>query len=197
VNIAAPINEFSPASTFATLPTSSAATSTSSHSSTSTPSTSAKASPTATATHSGTPAPQRGLSAGIIAGIVMGVIILLVGLGLGALLLWRRRRHTSASTSVPIEQYVRPYEAALAPARPGSEKTAVFLPGSSARNLSGSSAGNASSSSAAAPSAAGPEAEDRFEERFQNRLMQFLRTNMDPPHVAGEALPSYPGPSNV
>jgi LPXTG-motif cell wall-anchored protein len=196
VNIAAPANDFASASTFTGSPTSStsvvSASKTFGTKTSGSGTTPAPTHSTATQSQDGGgqgPKPRSGFSTAAIAGVIVGLLALLALLGSGALLLWRRRRQSAdAERVVPLEQYVRPYEARLAPARPFSEKRAPSTLENAGFPAAGSSSGARTELNA--------EFEERFEERFQTRLMHFLQTQMDPPGAPGapsETLPSYPG----
>jgi hypothetical protein len=120
----------------------------------------------------------------MIVGIVLGALAWLIGLCTGIHLLRRRLQQRAAP---PVLSY--PLEAEIA--NEGSPVISSKLAREAAR------VGPAANERPQAASRARPASSADSEERFQSRLLQFLRTHMDPPNRPGldersEAPPRYP-----
>jgi hypothetical protein len=171
-------------------PTSSSANPTLSTTHASTNPSSSSANPTPYVTHAKLPvassAPPSHLPPGTIVGIVLGALAWLIGLCTGIYLLRRRfqQRATPPALWYPLDS-----EAEIA--NKGSPVVSSKLTREAAR------LGPAANELPEAASRARPASSADSEERFQSRLMQFLRTQMDPPNRPGveersEAPPKYP-----
>jgi hypothetical protein len=171
-----------------TNPTSSSANPTLFTTHTSTNPSSSSANPTPYVTHAKLPVASSAphLPPGTIVGIVLGALAWLIGLWTGIYLLRRRfqQRATPPALWYPLDS-----EAEIA--NKGSPVVSSKLAREAAR------LGPAANELPQAASRTRPASSADSEERFQSRLMQFLRTQMDPPNRPGleersEAPPKYP-----
>jgi hypothetical protein len=141
---------------------------------------------TPSATHAKLPVASSAphLTPGTVVGIVLGALVWLIGLCTGIYLLRRRlqRRATAPALSYLLEVEI------------ANEVSPVI---SSKLAREAARLGPAANERPQAASRARPASSADSEERFQSRLMQFLRTQMDPPNRPGveersEAPPKYP-----